>query len=115
MRDYIVTDDCGNTAMFTQFIELVDTIAPALSITCPAPIELFSNDTCGVDASTAQTGCRTSMCPTTAAWTSSPTSFVDGPADTTCLGSYSFTRTFTVTAEDDFSIPRKCPAPNSSR
>ena len=102
MRDYTVTDDCGNTAMFTQFIELIDTIAPALSINCPASIELFSNDTCGVDAGTEQTGLPDiDVSDNCCADIQLSTSFVDGPADTTCMGSYSFTRTFTVTAEDD--------------
>ena len=56
MREYTVTDDCDNSSSFTQFIELIDTVAPLLSITCPDEVALFSDANCMVDSDTSNTG-----------------------------------------------------------
>ena len=101
MREYTATDDCNNSSSFTQFIELLDTVAPNLSIDCPVEVALFSDADCLVDSDTSNTGipsievsdnCSSSI--------DIEIAFEDGPMDTLCAGSYTFTRTFTVTAED---------------
>ena len=102
MRDYTVSDDCGNVTMFTQFIELLDTVAPTLAITCPAEVELFSDADCAVNADTSLTGVPSiDVSDNCSANIDIDVAFADGPLDTTCAGSYVFTRTFTVSAEDD--------------
>ena len=102
MRDYTVSDDCGNTTMFTQFITLVDTVAPVLDITCPADMDLFSDASCMTNADTSNTGVPSiEVTDNCSANIDVSIAFEDGPLETTCVGSYSFTRTFTVTAEDN--------------
>ena len=39
MRTYTVTDECGNSSMFEQFLRLVDTTAPVLTIPADYTIE----------------------------------------------------------------------------
>ena len=102
MREYTVTDDCDNSSSFTQFIELIDTVAPLLSITCPDEVALFSDANCMVDSDTSNTGMPGyEVSDNCSANIEIEVVFEDGPMDTLCAGSYTFTRTFTVTAEDN--------------
>ena len=101
MRQYNVSDDCGNTTVFLQFIDLIDTVGPVITLDAPAPVQLFSDADCMFNADTSITG----VPGITAFDNCSPDvtltmTMEDGPLDTLCAGSYVFTRTFTVTAED---------------
>ena len=40
LRTYEATDDCGNSTQWEQAISLIDTVAPALTLTCPADATL---------------------------------------------------------------------------
>ena len=51
LRTYEATDDCGNSTMFEQAISLIDTVAPALTLTCPAEATLEADAACSADTS----------------------------------------------------------------
>ncbi len=53
-RSWIVSDACGNTVSGSQFITLIDTIAP--QFTAPEDITLYLDESCTYDASTSLTG-----------------------------------------------------------
>ena len=102
LRTYIATDDCGNTTTFVQTVMLVDDVAPAISLVCPANAYLSKDGNCEADDSIAGTGDATVS--VTDNCDPAPTHTVDvsdSEAEYSCPHSYTFTRTWTVTAEDE--------------
>jgi hypothetical protein len=117
MRTFTATaiDDCGNetTTSCQQLFAVTDETAPELSIECPATATVLLDENCEADSSTEVTGLpaidATDGCDSELALT---TTYEDSAiemlcaaeglqADTQAEGSFSFTRTFTVTATDD--------------
>ena len=101
IRTYTAQDDCGNTSTFEQTIILIDDEAPELSIVCPADANLSSDEACMVDTSvealgtaevSASDNCDANLVPVL--------TIEDGAVSSTCEGSYSFTRTFSVSVTD---------------
>ena len=101
IRTYTAMDDCGNTSTFVQTITLVDDEAPMLTLTCPADANLTADADCGVDTSVEALGtvvieasdnCDGGLVPELI--------ITDGPVSSDCEGSFSFTRTFSVTVTD---------------
>ena len=101
IRTYTAMDDCGNTSTFVQTITLVDDEAPMLTLTCPADANLTADAGCGVDTSVEALGtvvieasddCDGGLVPELI--------ITDGPVSSDCEGSFSFTRTFSVTVTD---------------
>jgi hypothetical protein len=73
-RDYVATDDCGNTTTIVQIITVVDTtdpivVAPAdVTVNCeniPAPAELEGTDNCDTDVLVTYTESTGEGCPYT--------------------------------------------------
>ena len=101
IRTYTAMDDCGNTSTFVQTITLMDDEAPMLTLTCPADANLTADADCGVDTSVEALGtvvieasdnCDGGLVPELI--------ITDGPVSSDCEGSFSFTRTFSVTVTD---------------
>ena len=96
------TDECGNESLeFNQIIDLYDDVDPVPSIICPADYTITADADCNADTSTEAAGMATASA--TDNCDSNPevdVTYTDGPSTYTCSGSYSFTRTFTATAED---------------
>ncbi|MGB1074509.1 MAG: hypothetical protein ACPGYZ_10490, partial [Flavobacteriales bacterium] len=51
LRTYQAVDDCGNTSTFQQIIDLLDEVAPEVTITCPADQALTADADCSADTS----------------------------------------------------------------
>ena len=51
LRTYKATDDCGNSTEFQQIIDLLDEVAPVLTITCPGNADLTADASCSADTS----------------------------------------------------------------
>ena len=103
MRTYTFSDDCGNANMFEQFIELYDDTPPVVEITCPEDVVVAAGDDCTADLSvealglaevTATDNCGGAAPDVELTW-------VDHDTTTTCVGTFSFTRTFTAVAIDN--------------
>ena len=102
LRTYIATDDCGNTTTFVQTVMLVDDLAPTISMICPQSVFLSKDGECNADDSIGNTGDATVT--VTDNCDDAPSHSVvvtETEPDFTCPHSYSFTRTWTVTAEDE--------------
>ena len=114
---FTATDCAGNMSSTTHTFTIEDTTAPSLSITGPASQDLEQNESCDLDTSVAELGnvtaTATDNC--TAAddidieitsedgditYTCTSSDACNGP-DAAEEGSYTFIRTFTVTATDD--------------
>ena len=54
--EYTVIDACGNAASAHQFILLIDTVAPTISITCPADVIVELDDNCEGELDPTQSG-----------------------------------------------------------
>ena len=104
-------DDCGNAtqSQCTQLVTLTDNTAPDLSIDGPADAVVLLDGDCQADATTSVTGlpvitaadgCDSELALNTTHVDSELTMLCAGD-DGQPEGSYSFTRTFTVTATDD--------------
>ena len=102
--EYIVVDACGNTASAHQFILLVDTVAPTISITCPADVIVELDENCQGELDPTQSGeveiFSTDNCD------ANPTlsyTVEDSDPIYTCEdgnGTYEITRTFHAVSED---------------
>ena len=94
-------DDCGNSSTFVQTITLVDDEAPMLTITCPADANLTADEDCMVDTSVDALGTAVIEATDNCDGNLEPQlTIVDGPVEASCEGSYSFTRTFSVSVTD---------------
>ena len=103
-RTYTISDDCGNSINFTQFLLLTDNDAPELTVDCPDHITINSDEYCsneslntavtGLPDYTVTDGCQDSVDVFVTR------TFEDGSPLQTCEGVYSFTRTWTVFAID---------------
>ena len=101
IHTYKAVDDCGNeSATYDQVVNLIDTEAPAVTITCPADADLLADANCFADVSVAALGTATftatDNCDDELSTVLSHNDVqVDG-----CAGSYTITRTWTITATD---------------
>ena len=101
LRTYQAEDDCGNTTNFEQAITLLDTVAPVVTISCPSDANLTADESCGADTSTDALGTATFTAEDNCdADLDTELTYSDSEADYTCSGSYSFTRTWTISATD---------------
>ena len=102
-----VVDDCGNATSTTcqQIIQVEDVTPPVIALTCPVDYEEALGADCSWSESTGQPGVTvTDACDPTPIYT---VEFVDHDTTMLCAGddallegSFSFTRTWTVTATD---------------
>ena len=100
LRTYTAEDACGNQSYLTQAIVLIDTQAPLVELTCPPATTTEAGAACAVtDASLGAPVVNvTDNCD---AAPSLQVSYADGPSVPGGAGaSYTFERTFTVTAAD---------------
>ena len=110
---FIATDECGNTSETMATFTIEDSTPPGLSIVGPASQSLDQNATCNVDTSVEALGNVEATATDDCGSASTAISHVDGAITYTCAnedcadtdatleGSYSFVRTFTVTATDE--------------
>ena len=106
ISDYTImvtaTDECNNAStVFTQFVTLQDTEKPTLSVTAPAAytttldascMAMTDTDDAGMPTYTVDDNCDNAV--------DVQIDHEDGAQTPSCGSSYSFTRTFTVTATD---------------
>ncbi|MBK12654.1 MAG: hypothetical protein CL849_03905, partial [Crocinitomicaceae bacterium] len=100
LRTYLAMDDCGNETEWQQFINLTDDVDPVVTITCPENTDLTSDAACNADTTPDANG--------TASWTATDNCDTDLDTDLSysdaieygCEGSYTITRTWTITATD---------------
>ena len=98
VRTWSAQDACGNTAFFTQTIELTDDIAPEISLNCA--LELVIDGTaCEADTSFAALGAPEFTVTDNCGDVATVWSYEDSEAVTSCEG-FIFVRTFTLTATD---------------
>ena len=101
IHTYKAVDDCNNeSATYDQVVNLIDSEAPAVTISCPADADLIADENCAADVSTTALGMATFTA----------TDNCDDELDTDlthsdvqvdgCEGSYTITRTWTITATD---------------
>ena len=103
MRTYTFMDDCGNANMFEQFIQLYDETPPTITMTCPADVALDADADCDTDLSTDALGLPEIAVEDNCGGTppSVDLTWVDHDTTSTCVGSFSFVRTFTAVATDN--------------
>jgi len=99
--NYTATDECGNMSTFSQIVILSDEVKPVPSIDCPAEANLTADADCNADLDPSNTGTATgSATDNCDAAPEVVVTYVDGDVTDGCVGSYSFTRTWTATATD---------------
>ena len=111
---FTASDDCGNTSQTSATFTIEDTTAPDLDITGPANKNLEQNASCDVDTSVDAVGNVMATASDACGDASIDITHADGDATYTCTssdacnspdavveGSYTFVRTFTVTATDE--------------
>ncbi len=105
---FTATDACGNSSSATATFTIEDTTAPSLSIEGPANQNLEQNATCDIDTSVDALGTVSYEAGDDCGSASVEITHADSDALYTCTGdddllegSYSFVRTFTVTATDE--------------
>ena len=101
LREYDAVDDCGNWSHYTQIINVIDTVAPVITLSCPDNLDLFVDANCYADTSLAGAGealvifsdnCDEAL--------ETSFAYVDLVEAGDCSGEYAFTRTWTATAMD---------------
>ena len=101
IRTYTAMDDCGNESSFDQTIMLVDDVAPVVLLTCAEDQVITADASCNADTSVDALGTVTmevtDNCDSNVI---SELSITDGAVTVVCEGTYSFIRTFSVTATD---------------
>ena len=105
---FTATDDCGNASETSATFTIEDTTPPSLSIEGPANQNLDQNATCNVDTSVEALGNVSASADDACGSASIEITHADGVTTYTCTGdddtlegSYTFVRTFTVTATDE--------------
>ena len=110
---FTATDECGNTSETMATFTINDTTAPSLSIVGPASKSLDQNTTCDIDTSVEALGNVEATATDVCGSATTAITHVDGAITYTCAnedcadtdatleGSYTFVRTFTVTATDE--------------
>ena len=96
MRQWTATDACGNSTMTLQFVTMYDDEAPVFTSTPDAVVTLEAGADCSPDTSPAVTGMPTvedNCGPNVNVYLV----FEDSEAIESCVGSYTFTRTWTAT------------------
>ena len=103
MRTYTFEDDCGNANMFEQFIELYDDTPPTATVVCPADTMLTADANCSADLSAEALGLAEVVATDNCGGPDPDVelSWTDHDTTSTCVGSFSFTRTFTAIAIDN--------------
>ena len=106
------TDNCGNehTVQVNRLVTVLDTIKPTFNVTAPAALFVNIDPFCGANTSTTIGGeptitdvddnCDIDVDVATTHVDSAPV-YTCSDADGTAEGSYTFVRTFTITATDD--------------
>ena len=101
LREYDAYDNCGNSSHYTQIINLIDTVAPVITLVCDDDLALYADADCFADTTVAALGealviysdnCDEDL--------ETSYSYYDELVSADCAGSYSFIRTFTATAMD---------------
>ena len=108
-RTYRAWDDCGNSTDFQQYIHVTDTDPPTIDVVCPDDATLMSDADCNAPTDTAALGAPSFMvhddCDPmpvidTVYYHDSPAVFTGIADDANPEGCYTFTRTWTIVAED---------------
>jgi hypothetical protein len=96
MREWIAADACGNSTSAVQYVTLYDNEAPIFTSLPEADVVLEASPDCNTDTSPEVTGMPESADNCSASEELELT-YTDSEAVETCAGSYTFTRTWTVT------------------
>ena len=99
---YRAEDECGNVAYYEQAVNLIDTIAPVVTLTdCPDDIQLEVDADCIVDTTVATLGMPTASVED--ACDDAPTlSFTHSDdVSSTCMGAMTIVRTWTAIGTDE--------------
>lgn len=100
-RTYVISDECGNSVTFVQYVTLIDNEAPTLSIVCPPTATIESDAYCTHDRSQSNTGVPSHVVGDNCDGSVNvQKTYVDGPDQVTCQGEFYFDRTWTVMAID---------------
>ena len=102
--EYTVIDACGNTSTASQFILMVDTVAPTIDIVCPADVVVELDADCMGELDPSQSG-EVSITSTDNCDASPTLSYTieDSAPEYTCadgVGTYVITRTFYAVSTD---------------
>jgi len=100
IRTYLATDDCGNTATIEQVVNLVDTVAPTITLVCPGAITISKDDDCFANDTRSGAGEAIYDVTDNCSVDSVCVLVDDSDPSFTCPNSYSFTRTWTIKAYD---------------
>ena len=100
-RTYRAEDDCGNVSFYEQAVNLIDSVAPVLTLAgCPADTTLYADADCNADTTPETLGEPTASA--TDSCDDAPTVTLSHVDEVTsdCTGNQTITRTWTATATD---------------
>ena len=101
--EFTATDDCGLSSSVEASFIIQDTTKPDADITCPNDTTVYVDENCDVDLSTTALGMAVGTGSDICSGTNITDLMLMSEHDTTseCLGSFTFTRTWTYTVYDD--------------
>ena len=100
LRVYKAIDDCGNYSTMEQVVNVIDTVAPELTISCPSDTILYLDATCGADTTTTALGdASTTLSDNCDDTPSLEVSYSDA-VTAGCGSEYTVVRTWTAVAQD---------------